>query len=305
MKTWIFTLGVSLFFISCKKSFTAVEMPDLQISAESLTVGVNKPVIFNFAGNADLVTLFSGVPGSEYKYRERATLENAKPQLSFDSWRRYGAQDGLPDSTIALYISQDFSGTYDLASITKANWVDFTDRAAWSYIKSPGTEVTPSGILDLSEFKQQDAPIYIAFKYNDKPKTVSQRGWTITNLRVDNVLENGTVLNLGNSSNMSWSIINVLNPAQIWTFSTTQIQIWGGAANTPENLDWIISKPIFLKRIARDKGVSIKNTPTVRLTKYVFAGYSNPGTYTVTFEIVNANKWDTQKIVKEFLVTVE
>ncbi|WP_018625937.1 DUF5017 domain-containing protein [Niabella aurantiaca] len=305
MKTWLISLVASLLFFSCKKAFTGVEVPDLEISIESTTVGVNEPVVFNLTGNADVVTFFSGAPGSEYLYKNRTTLDNATPQLSFDSWRRYGAQDGLPDNTIALMVSQDFNGTYDAASINKATWVDLTDSAAWSYVKAPSTETTPSGNIDLSRFKEVDAPIYIGFKYNDLPKAVSQRAWTITNVQVNNVLEDGTVLNLANSADMSWSIINILNATRIWTFNATQIQIWGGAAQTDENLDWIIGKPIFLKRIGSDKGVSIKNNPSVRLTDYTFAGYDKPGTYKVTFEIVNANKWDTQKIVKEYVITVE
>jgi len=305
MKALIFTLTISLLCVACTKSFTNVEEPDLEISIEKMTVQVDSPVVFNFKGNADVVTFYSGAPGSEYQYKNRNTLEDAFPQLTFDSWRRYGAQDGLPDTTIALKISQDFSGTYNESAINQANWVDLTDKAEWSYIKAPGTDVTPSGVIDLSQFKEQDAPIFIGFRFHDFPKTVSQRAWTITNLRVDNILNDGTVLNLANSADISWSIVNILNSTRVWTFNTTQIQIWGGAAQTDENLDWIISQPIFLKRVNSDRGVSIKNTPTVRLDQYVFPGYSKPGTYAITFEIVNANKWDTKKVLKEYVINVE
>jgi len=99
--------------------------------------------------------------------------------------------------------------------------------------------------------------------------------------------------------------IDVLNNTKSWTSTTTQIQMAGGAIGTDDNEDWIISKPLSLNRIQRSLGISVRSNPTALQTSYTFPGYTTPGTYTVTFEAINANRWDSKKIIKEFTITVQ
>jgi hypothetical protein len=134
---------------------------------------------------------------------------------------------------------------------------------------------------------------------------VSQPTWTIKNVVVNNRLEDNSVVEIANSSNLSWGAIDVLNNTKSWTSGTTQIQIAGGAIGTDDNEDWIISKPLSLNRIQRSLGTSVKSNPTALQTTYGFIGYTTPGTYTVTFEAINANRWHTKKVVKEFTITVQ
>ncbi|NNU34028.1 hypothetical protein HK413_07455 [Mucilaginibacter sp. S1162] len=51
--------------------------------------------------------------------------------------------------------------------------------------------------------------------------------------------------------------------------------------------------------------MSVKISATTKLTTYKFAGYPAAGTYTIAFEAINANKWDTKNIVKELTITVK
>lgn len=294
MKYLLF-IGTLIFFFSCQKTLD-VPTPDFNVTVEKTTYAVKDTIIFNFTGSANIITFYSGEPGKEYKYRDRFTVEG-KPQMQFTSYSQFGPQD----STLRLMVSTDFRNILDLESITQATWTNITGRA----VLSKGTDNTPSGVIDLSDIVRADAPVFVAFKYTAKKLAVSQPTWTIKNMSVDNKLADGSLVSIANSSNMSWGVFDVLNPAKVWTVSTTQVQMSGGPAGTDDNEDWVISKPLSLNRVQRSLGVSVKSSPTALQTSYVFTGYTSPGTYTVTFEAINANKWDSKKVVKEITITVQ
>lgn len=300
MKHFFLYLSVLAVFCSCKKSFTDVPDPVFDVTLDSTTFGVKDPITFHFTGSADIITFFSGEPGSEYKHKDRTSVQGT-PRMQFTSYRQYGDPSGQPDTTLKLMVSTDFNNVFDLENLQKATWTDISDRA----VLSTGANNTPSGFIDLSDFNRGDTAVYIAFKYHDFKSAVSQRTWTIKNLVIEDVLEDSSTITLGTSATISWGVLNVLNSAKRWTFSTSQIQMSGGAIGTDDNEDWIISEPIYFNRVSRDMGVSIRSNPTAVLRDYTFAGYSEPGTYTITFEAINANKWDNKKIVKELTVTVQ
>lgn len=299
MRSTFFCLLLLLSFCACRKGFTGVEAPSFDVSVDSTTVGVNKPVTFHFSGDADIITFFSGAPGSEYKFKDRTTVDG-KPQLQFTSYRQFGNAAAVPDTTLKLLVSTDFKNVFDAESVKGATWTDISNRAVFS----TGTDNTPSGTIDLSDFNKADAPAYVAFKYHDFKSAVSQRTWTIKNMLVQNKLTDGSLVNVATSATLSWGALDVLNNSKVWTFSTTQIQMAGGAIGTDDNEDWIISQPLFFNRVSRALGVSIRSNPTAVLHDYTFAGYTAPGTYTVTVEAINANKWDNRQVVKELTLTV-
>lgn len=203
-----------------------------------------------------------------------------------------------------ILTSTNFSGTYSTDQILEAKWTDITSRATLS----TGADNTASGMINLSDLSTQDSALYIAFRYSAARNTVAQPNWTIKTLNIENVTAPGPPeqkVTVKTISNLTWSAVNFLNPSNNWTFSTTQLQFVGGAANTDGNMDWIISEAINLKRVPRDLGVSVKTDPKLKLGSYSFAGYPAAGTYTVTFEIMNVNKFDTKAVIKEFVVTVQ
>ena len=122
---------------------------------------------------------------------------------------------------------------------------------------------------------------------------------------IQNKLPDGSVVPIAKSSDISWGTIDLLNTSRRWSFTSSQIQMSGGPIGTDDNEDWIITEPLTMNRVQRSLGVSVKSNPTALQTSYVFQGYSEPGTYTATFEITNANRWDKKMIVKEILITVQ
>jgi hypothetical protein len=291
----LFLIPVLFAAFACKKE-PAVDEPSFDVTVEKTTVNVKDSVRFKFTGTANIITFYSGEPGKEYKFKERYSV-NGKPEMQLTSYLQSGSQP----NTLSLLVSNDFKNVLDLESLTQATWKDITSRATLS----TGADNTPSGMIDLSDVTSADTPVHIAFRFTAKKLSVSQPTWTIKNVVVNNRLEDGSVVQIANSSNLSWGWIDVLNSARQWTASTTQIQIAGGAANTDDNEDWIISKPLQLNRIQRSLGVSVRTSPTALQTRYTFAGYNAPGTYTVTFEAINANRWDNKKVLKEFTITVQ
>jgi hypothetical protein len=280
---------------SCKKE-VEVDAPDFDVMLDKTTFNVKDTIVFNFTGSANIITFYSGEPGKEYEFKDRFIVDG-KPEMQFTSWSQFGPQP----NTLQLMVSSDFKNSFDVEALNQATWKDITSRATLS----TGTDNTPSGIIDLSDVTSPDTPVFVAFRYTGKKATVSQPTWTIKNVVVNNRLENGSVVQIANSSNLSWGAINVLNSARAWSATTTQIQIAGGPIDTDDNDDWIISKPLSLNQIQRSLGASVRTNPTTLQTRYTFPGYSTPGTYTVTFEAINANRWDSKMVLKEFTITVQ
>jgi hypothetical protein len=300
MKHSLLYLFALISFCSCKKSFTDVSAPSFDVSVDSTTYNVNEDIVFHFTGNADIISFYSGAPGNEYQYKNRTTVEGI-PQMQFTSYRQFGATGSLPDTTLKLLVSTNFSNIFDLENLQSATWTDISDRAKLS----TGTDNTASGTIDLSDFNKVDTPVYIAFKYHDYKSAVSQRTWTIKNILVQIKLADNSMVSIGASANISWGQLSVLNSAKIWTFTTSQIQMAGGAIGTDDNEDWIITEPLHFNRVPRDVGVSLRSNPTAVLRDYIFNGYTKAGTYTVTFEAINANKWDNKQIIKELTITIK
>jgi len=287
----------ALILSSCKKQ--AIDTPSFDVSVTKTSFAVNEPITFTFSGTADIVSFYSGVTGSEYRYKGRTTVDGT-PQLQFNSYRS-GAS--TQTNTMSVLISKDFDNVFSIDDLQKATWTDITSRATLS----TGVDNTPSGVIDLTDQMSGNTPIYLAFRYTAKnDPVVAQPTWAIKAIAINNVAANGTVTAIGTQSSISWGSISVLNPVNLWAAATTtSLSFTGGAINANDNEDWIISQPIQLNRAQATFAVNIKPSPTTKLTTYTFTGYPVAGTYTASFEAINANKWDTKSTVKEFTFTVK
>lgn len=293
-------LLLSLVTVFCACEDRDVAEPSMSITLEKTTYKVNESMTFKISGTADIVTFYSGQSGKEFEFRDRIKVDGT-PQMTFTSFRQLGPAVASPDPSLRIMTSTNFNGIYNADFIALAKWKDITDRATLS----TGADNTASGVIDLSDVSTLDSAVYIAFKYTGvKDASVAQPTWTIKNFTVNNKIADGSLVNVKTIANITWSAVNILNPARTWTYNTTQLQMAGGPANTDDNEDWLISQPLELKRVTRSLGVGIKN-PATALSSYVFAGYPAAGTYKVTFEVINVNKFDTKTSLKEFLITVE
>jgi hypothetical protein len=286
-------------FLSCSKP--KVDTPSFDVTVDKLTYAVKEPITFIITGDAELVSFFSGEPGKEYKYKQRFSIEGGKPNIQFATYKQ---GTSTQPNTLSVLVSKDFNGIFNTENVQKATWVDITSRA----ILSAGLDNTASGVVDLTDLQTPGVPVNIAFKYvAKKDAVVAQPTWTVKNVAVNTVGTDGVVYPIGVSTttpNLSWLAVNVLG-SNVWTTTPPNLVFTGGAIGADDNEDWLISQPLQLDRVTRAYGLSIKPSPTTKLTKYVFAGFAAAGTYTVSFEATNANKWDKKVTVKELTITVQ
>lgn len=284
---------------ACTKK-TLVDAPALNISldnahlsGDTYTYKLGDTVKFQLSGYAANVTLYTGDAGHNYDYRTRF-ITGGKPQLSFTSAEQYGLQT----NTLQLLATNKLTAL-DSTHIVTAAWTDITSRA----VLSTGSAVA-SGAIDLSDLVSNPADsLFIAFKYTGVTGT-TQRTWTITNFAVNNILPDQTYALSNLTTDVSyWTRVKIGAAAGWSTPTTAQLQVTGGAATAPNNISWIVSKPLYLGRVAPDVAVSLLNISSANTTGYNYK-YAAVGTYTATFIIFN-NSVDEQKtVVKQFKINI-
>jgi hypothetical protein len=299
-KLYFLILSASL----CACNDKEVIEPSFEITLPKQVYAVNEDITFKFTGTADIITFYSGAKGAEYEFRNRVKATGI-PQMTFISNRQFGnTSPGVVDTSLKVLASVNFKGIYNEEYIRLAKWKDLTSRATLPTISRATPEV-PSGVIDLSDISTNDSLVYIAFKYSGAKTAFSQYQWIVNNIVIANKLEDGSLATIKTSATLSWAQVDILNPTKFWSFSTAQIAMTGGPFNEPDNEDWIITQPLELNRVQRSLGVPLRTSPLAKIPSYTFNGYSTPGKYKVTFEIINANKYDTKTRVKEFEITVQ
>ncbi|MES2276059.1 MAG: DUF5017 domain-containing protein [Bacteroidota bacterium] len=271
-----------------------VEEPTFDVTTAKATYKVGEAINFNISGNPDLLVFFSGEAGKKYENIDRVKADG-KPILKFVT----SAQNGTQVNSLAILVSSDFNGTYSPSGIAAATWTDITSKANLS----AGTANVASGDIDLSDFAGAER-VFLAFKYTGQQSATSaQRQWTITNFVLNNVLTDGTIFPLfANISAPGWLAIDVKNPAAKWTVSASQLLINGGAVNSADNEDWVVSSGVNLKTITPDFGVSIKDFTSL-LPAYTYK-YNTAGTYTATFLGSTNNVYGEKEVVKTVSLTI-
>ncbi len=293
-KLYYFITFIIIGFSSCIKE--EVEQPTFDVSTTSTTYKVGDTVRFNFKGNADIISFWSGEDGTNYDNKERTLLTGGKVEMSFTSRVEFGRQE----RNLQVFLSNNFSGIYNAAEIEKATWIDITDR--FEYATS--TTVFPSGIKDISDLLLPGKPFYIGFKYVGQAVvgTNTQRTWTVNALSVTNTFSTNKIIQLMSQATASYLFVDIVNPTNAWGFNGSAL-IFRPASATTESLDWAITAPIIADRTNPDVGVGIKSFADNRLSSYEYV-YRTPGTYKVVFVVSNATVNGQEKAVKEMMLTI-
>lgn len=258
---------------SCAK----VKLPsaELSVTTSSTTYKAGDTVTFNFGGNPDNIIFYSGEAGHKYEYRTRTKAANDL-QIQFKSFVSFG----VIAQNLQLMVSNNFNGIADEANLNKATWTDISHLATWS----AGADNVNSGVISLLPYEGTDesAVMYVAFRYTDTQKAQGQNRWVIRTFSADNVSPEGGSTNLAVMSTAGWKSVNIKNPGAVWTITSAQLLMYGGAATQPDNEDWVISKAFDSKTVKPDAGVALKNiSKAMDSYSYVF---NTPGTYRVVFE---------------------
>lgn len=335
MQTRYFIITAFLFACAACNKNVAVkpvtfDAASANISGAATTVfSVNDTVQYNFTGNPDVITFYSGEAGKKYDFRNRISAAGV-PQLQFNSLRATGAQA----NSLALLVSSDFKGVATNiingvlirdtattnANIAAATWKDITSQATLS---TGGATAVASGNIDLSAFLTQGKPVYIAFKYTAAAGTI-QNKWTISGLAINNVLADGSTYTIANLNAPTTSFTNYGNATYgpgwavsydlakdankyAWVFTDkTSLVITGAAtaaAATAPAEAWAIMGPVDLTRVTPDIGVGIKSI-SAKLASYTY-NYTAAGSYNAVFVASNNTNGGTNTVVKQIPLTIK
>jgi hypothetical protein len=295
---------------ACKKDTRTA--PAFEVSVDKKSYAVGEAVTFNFKGNPDQLTFFSGEPGLRYQYIARTQADGA-PNLKFTSARANGTQA----ASLQVLVSSDFAGVSTdslttIANYAKASWTDVTARATLS----TGAAVS-SGLIDLSDFAAAGKPVFLAFKYLATPGTI-QNKWTITALTVTNVLPDASsylLANLSAAQVTNYGVAATVSPGWVsysastgfkWVVTAGSSLVITGAttavAATGSAESVVFSGPIDLRHVTHDIGTPVKEI-SARLDNYSYA-YKAAGTYNVTWVAANNDIYGTREVVRQLQVIV-
>lgn len=288
---------LSLIILSACNKEIELDKLDFDVTAEKTTLAVTDTAKFNFNGNPNYITFYSGEAGSKYEFRNRTIDTSSNLQLRFST-----STTTATNGTLSLLVSDNLSGAISTTSIAAATWNNITSRATLA----TGTATVASGIVSLADFAQQKKPVYIAFRYVAAAGTIQKR-WTITGLTLNHVLTDKTYT-IGNMTavtpSQGWLGVNVKNANINWT---SALVITGAttAATAVDTEDWIVMGPVDLSRVLPDVGTPIK-TIAEGMSKFPFMyKYAAVGTYNAVFVASNVNRDAEESSVKTIPVTVQ
>lgn len=303
----IFQLCLVLLCFSCKKEY-AVKEPNLAITVEKNTFKVGDTIRFNFDGEADFISFYSGKIGSDYDFHAKDRVYEANTVLSFRSAKYAGAN---PDCCTLKY-STDFNGTYDRASIRSATWTDISDRFFIPGIVGTAATFSDSGVKDIADlFPATNKPIYFGWFF--KTAANSQR----TQFQVAEFKIQGIVLQNPALSGVKYDFVDfnfkmVLGEgfdgvtASLPNVNATRM-LWTGVFNNDTFKEgWAVSGPINKSsqvNLGLDKPVVIKIVSDPESASYRYV-YDEPGEYTATFVVANSSVYGRKEVVKQLKFTI-
>jgi len=309
-------VAAALILCGCAKELSQGDA-DFTVNVEKNTLALGDTAKFTFAGNPDILTFYSGELGKRYEYRDRSSADGTS-LLTFRTARLSG---GTQPNSLMLMITQDFAGVTasdvpaTIQNISKASWTDISSRA----VLATNPTSTLSGNIDLTDFANQNKPVYIAFKYNGQAGSIQNR-WFIDQFSLKNVLPDGTSYEIANHNyaNVAYTNygVSTFSPGFVgyaventfnWNINASSLAINGAAtvaaaANRSEA--WAILGPINLKKVTPDVGEAIKaGSQKASAIKYNYK-YPSRGKFNATFAGGSISIDDTRYVAKPVTITV-
>lgn len=280
----------------------AVDSPTIDIAlshdemvADTFVYRLGDTVSFRINGTAGNLAFYPGTAGYNYDNRNRTLLEEVNPVLTFTSQMQWGNQA----NTLRILAINSLAST-DSATIVNSNWTDVTDRAV---LPASSTTIASGGINLRDVADSPSDTLYIAFKYSGTTGS-TQRTWTITNYALNNVLASGTVgiTTIANEASY-WNIFGKVGTGNVWTASSTQLNIVGGAATAPTRDCWIVSRPMVVGSVANDYSIAVKNVANADVEQYDYV-YATTGTFKAVWHAFNNTSEKQESVLKTFYIKI-
>lgn len=300
-----------------------VESVDFNVrleNPEALYAGT--PITFVFDGNPDYISFYSGERNNRYDNHNRTKMELDSLGLSHTVVQQYSDPvDYLGKRILRLMISEDYDGSGTPEAVEAATWRDLSDPEVTGSIEVPvpdkiGNDGTRKEVLysaiDLTEYK--DKKFYLAYRYLAGPhpgtRYADRPRIDITNLQLVKREPDKNLISITDMQNeFAFTTVHVSSQVTS-TFSINKANLMFQPKEveneiTPDyDMDvWMISQKLIPQDVEPDRGTPIKGT-NARLPLYQHT-YSEPGTYTATFIVTNANKWNSTQVVRDITFEVK
>ncbi|TJZ59928.1 DUF5017 domain-containing protein [Sphingobacterium olei] len=294
----ILSIAFFIGLLSCEKNIH-VGHPDFEVKLTKTNYRVGDTIRFEFSGKPDNITFYSGLPGADYRFRERTQVEGGIPKAKIIT--QYGG-GGNQVASLRLMVSNDLE-QLNAVGVAQATWTDITSQVD---IATDAT-IVESDFLELTPWVDVAKPFFMAFKFVGERDPVTRPGnWIVRGLQASTELSDGSEIPVAQLGNAGWTTIDVLNPATAWTIRgnpIADIVIIGGGPNSDPSEDWLITKPLYFTKVPPDRGAPIQNIGSNRLSDYTYI-YHAPGTYHVAFLASNSSAEDYKSVVREFEITI-
>ena len=299
IKNIIVLVGIA-FLASCSKTtlqpnkieFDVISMNSSKQATTTFNLG--DTVCFNFTGNPDQITFFSGEKGYRYGYTNRSTDSTS----AIDTLRFSAALNTAGNGALQLLVSTTFPNYTQINSTDSANviatypsgWTDITSRAN---LPATASSIALKSNVSLNDFATPGKPIWLAFRYKANA-AVAQSKWTITALGLRHYSDTSYCIDSINSiypvtyptfvTSPGWGVVSVANPLIKFAFSSSYYGnsasgvTYSASTSTSNNTftvtgntsassavateTWVISGPVNLYTVFPDGGVAVKDMTT-------------------------------------------
>lgn len=326
----ICAIVATLTMVSCDDLWTIETEDTLTITLRNNKVYTQEDVVFDFTGDADVISFFSGEEGSEYKHFSDERTYEGVPYFTFSSAFQAGEQWMLqnePDvekRPLSIMYSTDFAGNYTNEGIAAATWVDLTDKFTFPTSKVSSAKdaslTTSAGVYPLAELLAEGdmaKPITFAVRYHMNPvagveplerSRAAIHKFSITN-RCD---EEGLEVDYATQADLNFTLVaSGYNAADSTTnyLPTKGSYLWFDCATSqPDEREvWAVSRTITLDGTIHggcDVPVCVKAYDNMPPTSYIHS-YSEVGDYEICFMITNTSTDGTiRRRTEHFTVSV-
>lgn len=248
---------------------------------------------FYFDEEADIISLYSGEFGSEYKYKDGRSEQRESFEFSFTSMCNFGSLN--PKDQLSIMISTDYDSSLGRNGIYQATWLDVTNKFELAERITDSSqegynEYVHSGNVDLWNMLSGEKSYYIAFRYVTPDQTKYGQYATV---RIKDWKLSSKVSQIGKQEeDVSWGLYEFgdLESSGRNSISNSMI-LFRGNINSKTDAEtevWAISKE-FSTELDFGPGIAtpIKGVGEPKLTSFTYS-YDEPGEYEVSFLASNA-----------------
>ena len=318
MKRASFIIAVIL-MSACTRIPVVDEPSDFNVTCDRYEVKTGEIVQFNFVGDPDVISFYSGEFGNDYNYIHGRTID-PEYRLTFDEQ----AIDGTQENQLKVMVSSTYDSnlTWESADAHKG-WVDISDRFT---LLGPGKVTgnrayTNVGYADISDFlTDDDTSLAVAFHYTGNPWVLGQ---DFNIIRVKNCViksySNGAYADLYGWNDFGWEMVTKFaqqsnRPSEIQENNKViQFRVgWGAHENDSGTYqgdgadNWAVSEPLTFQKsldMGPDKAIGVKGVNDVKKS-YFQHTYSLPGEYQVVFIAKNVNASGLKEKIVKLNITV-